>query len=381
MAMNVEMLRKSGYIVFETVSGSHAYGTNTPESDVDIRGIFRLPKESFYALQVPSQQVSDEKHDTTYYELREFFRLAAEVNPNIIELLFMPKDCVRITSPLFGKLIENRDVFISKKAFYTFSGYAYSQIKRAKGQNKWVNNPQPETHPERIDYCWFIDARRVGEYRGESKAQPCRPVPVRSVENGVETFAVNLEHCHASKMEHSENVYRLYEYGPSAKGVFRGGQLVCESIPKEDEWKRFHGLMIYNETAHDAAMKDWKNYWEWRKNRNEARYRSQEAGEIDYDAKSMMHCMRLLWSGRNILEGNGPMVRFEGDKLAILRDVRRGQYSYVEIMAMVESEMAELEVVKEKSPLQNAVNMKHIENLYRELGDWAGAWPKGLEPV
>lgn len=38
--MNIDILKTSNKIIFETIAGSHSYGTNTEKSDIDIRGIF-----------------------------------------------------------------------------------------------------------------------------------------------------------------------------------------------------------------------------------------------------------------------------------------------------------------------------------------------------
>ena len=52
--MTLDEARK--LLMFEVVAGSQAYGTATPESDVDLRGIFCLPQEAFFSLQHPCQQ-------------------------------------------------------------------------------------------------------------------------------------------------------------------------------------------------------------------------------------------------------------------------------------------------------------------------------------
>jgi predicted nucleotidyltransferase len=353
--MNVDMLRKTGNIVFETVAGSHAYGTNVPTSDEDLRGIFMLPQASFTGLSAPLKQVSDEKHDITFYEMRRFFELASGCNPNIIELLWMPEDCIRTMTPAMERLVASREMFLSTKAFHTFSGYAFAQIKKAKGQNKWVNNPQPKDPPERERFCYVIGPRN------NFVKAPARPVPYQDAVNRI---TPPLSECRVSSMEHIPNLYRLYRGG---KGVFRGGKVVCDSIPLKEEPTDFIGLLIYNEQGYDAAKRDHKNYWEWVKNRNDARWVSQERGEIDYDAKNLMHCMRLLWSGRSILEGNGPIVRFEGEQRDELLAIRAGRYAYDEVMARVEKEMEALEGLKEGSPLPRAVDMDAIEALYREV--------------
>ena len=113
------------YIIFKGISGSHSYGTATSESDVDIRGIFRLPIEHMLSLFNPINQVSDKKSDIQFYELKRYFELAMNANPNIIELLWTPEDCVQYESEVWKKFQENRDLFISLKAYHSFSGYAY----------------------------------------------------------------------------------------------------------------------------------------------------------------------------------------------------------------------------------------------------------------
>jgi len=338
--------------ILECISGSHAYGIATPESDVDTRGIFRVHPEDFMSLVRPPKQVTDNEDDTTFWELRRYFELAAECNPNIIELLFTPEDCINFISPAGRKLLDNRNLFISKRAYHTFSGYAHSQIKRAKGQNKWINNPKPEETPDKLDFCWLMSSH-------STNWAPCRPTPLD----------IDLGKFNCSSVEHLPNAYRLYEYGDEAKGVFRGPnqQLVVESIPKEDECSRFAGILIFNEQDYNRAHKDWEQYWEWRKNRNEARYRSQEAGEIDYDAKNMMHCFRLLWSGINIMKCGKPIVRCEDNFRDYLNDIRAGEFSHDFLMKRVEEDMEELRGLRDKSDLPEKVNRKAINKLYQEL--------------
>ena len=388
--MNVEQLRESGMIAFDAVAGSHAYGTNIPTSDIDYRGIFILPNDAYLSMDQPAKQVSDEKNDTTYYSLKRYFELTSKATPNTLELLWMPDETVQFENEAFKHLKANRDLFISKKCYYTFTGYAHAQIKKAKGQNKWVNNPQPKDVPNKFQFCWFIEADPLGDFAlmadGEghrreylkiskekvleftdSHGFPVRPRKLCGMEQTL------LHGCHASKLEHCENVYRVYDYGLEGKGVFRGPnqQLVVESIPKEDEWTRFAGLLIYNENAHKAAVRDHKHYWEWVRNRNKARWVTQEAGEIDYDAKNMLHCVRLIKSGKSILETGNPIVRFEGKDLKFLMDIRKGSFTHEEIMEYCEYEMAELEKLYESSDIPKAVNQKKLNELYLDVRDIA----------
>ncbi|SDK25805.1 Predicted nucleotidyltransferase [Catalinimonas alkaloidigena] len=69
MELTVEELRQRGWIVLECLSGSRAYGLDTPTSDTDLKGVFILPEAEFYGLDyVP--QVQNATNDEVYYELR-----------------------------------------------------------------------------------------------------------------------------------------------------------------------------------------------------------------------------------------------------------------------------------------------------------------------
>lgn len=179
-----------GLIIFESVVGSQAYGTALPESDQDIKGIFAVLAQKYLQLESPPSQLSDEKGDTVFYSLRRFQELAATANPNIIELLFMPADCVRFKSLCFEFIEERRDMFLTKAVYDSHIGYAHAQIKKARGQNKWVNNPQPEERPLIDDFCWFVP------HENNSKDEfPLRPKPLS-------TLPVLLSECHAAALEH-----------------------------------------------------------------------------------------------------------------------------------------------------------------------------------
>lgn len=91
--MAIEELKEKQLILLECISGSKAYGLDTPESDTDIKGIFFLPKEAFFGLYY-IDQVSNESNDIIYYELGRFIELLSKNNPNILELLNTPEDCM-----------------------------------------------------------------------------------------------------------------------------------------------------------------------------------------------------------------------------------------------------------------------------------------------
>ncbi len=123
-------------VVFKCIAGSRAYGTNRPDSDEDIRGVFVLMQSHYLSLKRPIDLVSDEKGDVVFYTLRRFLELASTANPNIIELLFMPDECVLTKTSLMDTLLNQRELFITKGAYESHIGYAQAQIKKARGRNK-----------------------------------------------------------------------------------------------------------------------------------------------------------------------------------------------------------------------------------------------------
>lgn len=139
-------------ILFLTVHGSRAYGTNNENSDIDIKGIAIPDKEYLLGFKNNFEQAEiREPYDSVIYSLQKFCKLASDCNPSIIEILFTdPKDWI-YASPLYLKLYENRHLFLSKKVKNTFVGYALSQLKRAKTHREWLLNP-PSKKPSREDF-------------------------------------------------------------------------------------------------------------------------------------------------------------------------------------------------------------------------------------
>jgi hypothetical protein len=352
-------------VLFECLAGSRAYGTATAASDEDIRGIFVVPAADYIDLVRPADQIGDAPGNIVYYSLRRVIELLGQANPNILELLFMPQDCVLRGSPEMDVLVAHRSLFISKQCAQTHAGYALSQIRKARGQNKWVNNPKPPSAPVKEDYCYVIP---WGTDRAAG-VPPARPVPLREI-------GWSLDEFHAARLEHAREMYRLYRYGVGARGVFRGDMLVCEAIPKDEEEARFAGFLLFNEQAWRQALADHQNYWSWRQERNETRWQQQERGELDFDAKNMMHTVRLLLSGCSIMRCGEPIVRFAGEPLSLLMSIREGRRSFEEIMGIAEELLEECEGLKEKSDLPELADPKAATRLLRELtSQWEARQP------
>ncbi|MDC8014575.1 nucleotidyltransferase domain-containing protein [Tahibacter soli] len=347
---------RRAHVLLEAVAGSRAYGTANADSDEDVRGVFAVPAHAYLALAAPPNQVADERNNVVYYSLRRTIELLAAANPNILELVYLPDDCVRVCTPQMHALIAARASFVTRECAASHVGYAFSQIKKARGQNKWINQPQPRQAPAKEAFCHVIPARADGA--------PMRP-------RALADLGWNLAEFHAARLEHAREMFRLYHYGDAARGVFRNETLALESIPEADETARYAGLLIFREQAWRQACDDHRNYWTWRAERNEARWRQQECGEIDYDAKNLMHTVRLLLSGRSILERGEPIVRFAGDALETLLDIRAGRYAYKDVMELAQGIAADCETLKATADLPERCDVARADRL---LLDLTNAW-------
>ncbi|SFB79846.1 DNA polymerase beta superfamily protein [Ruminococcus albus] len=136
-------------IALLTFGGSISYGLNTPESDIDIRGIV-MPEPSdllgcgFLKDENSTQnehyiygangfeQYIDRPTDTTFYVLGKIVALFYKCNPNTIEMLGCRPEHYAMVSDYGKLLLDNREIFLSKLAYGSFAGYARGQFQRLK---------------------------------------------------------------------------------------------------------------------------------------------------------------------------------------------------------------------------------------------------------
>ena len=109
--------------------GSYAYGTNNEDSDVDIRGIATNSSRNILTGR-DFEQVVDVPTDTTIYSFDKIVKLLCSCNPNVCEILGLKPEHYFVLTDAGKKLIDNRQLFLSKRAVYSFGGYAASQLRR-----------------------------------------------------------------------------------------------------------------------------------------------------------------------------------------------------------------------------------------------------------
>jgi predicted nucleotidyltransferase len=133
-------------IILLGLGGSHAYGTNVEGSDVDIRGIALNSKTDILGG-TSFEQFVNEATDTTIYSLNKIITLLSNCNPNTIEMLGLKPEHYLWLSPIGEELLSNRKIFLSKRALYSFGGYATAQQRRLDNKSmRTLEQAQKEQH-------------------------------------------------------------------------------------------------------------------------------------------------------------------------------------------------------------------------------------------
>lgn len=109
------------HMMFVTVGGSHAYGTNVEGSDLDIRGVALNSKEDLLGLGEFEHYV-DTQTDTTIYSFNKAVKLMCSRNPNMLEQLGNADELVISYNPMTQLLMDNKNLFLSKRVIYSFGG-------------------------------------------------------------------------------------------------------------------------------------------------------------------------------------------------------------------------------------------------------------------
>jgi uncharacterized protein len=348
--MTIKDLKDKGLIIFEAIGGSRAYGTDLPTSDTDIRGVFILPEEDILGHKYV-EQVNDNNNDIIYYEIRRFIELISTANPNILELLNTPDSCILHKDPIFDILLSHKDMFVTKKCRDSFGGYATQQIKQARGMKKKIVNPVDEVRKSPLDFCYVINVKGNGS----------RPLLD-------EDFRIeNNKHYGVCVIPHAHDLYYLYKHQrPIYKGIINedltSNELRLSSIPKGQI-----PILIfsYNKDGYTRYCKDYKEYWDWVKNRNPERYENNQKHGKGYDSKNLMHCHRLLDMSIDILEGRGIVVRRNNREE--LLTIRRGERDYDELLEDAEAKLKKMDELFIKSNLPSKVDYSVTHNILIEM--------------
>ncbi len=298
--------------IVKMIYGSHLYGTSTPESNKDFKGVFLPAKKEILLGKFPKSMKQDSKKDSTLknspgdidfeeYSLHYFIHLACEGETVALDMLHAPENMILEKSQIWDNIVLNRDKFYTKN-LKAFIGYAKRQASKYGIKGSRLNDAEKVLK--------FLDAYTYDDYI-----------------NGVRKMYTIWDNLptgdHIIKHPPNENGVRYYE--------------VCGRKIGETE-------MITNASAVVSYFV--KNYGE--------RARMAAANE-GIDWKAISHAFRAAYQVKQILLEN--TIIFPLKEANLLLDIKQGKFDYQTVVApQLELLIEEVELLSFKSSLPEKVD-------------------------
>jgi len=287
-------------IIVKMVFGSHLYGTSTPESDKDFKGIFLPTREQILLGKIPKSINESTKNnnsakntskdiDLEMYSLHYFIHLACEGETVALDMLHAPKEMIKETCPIWDEIVLNRQRFYTKN-LKAFVGYARQQASKygIKGS--------------RLD-----DAQRVLEF--------LRHLVIREAHNKLFSLWDDLPTGeHIFKYPPNENGERMYEVCGRKIGEKVTLQYAYETV------KRF--VDNYGERARKAAANE------------------------GIDWKAVSHAFRAAYQVKQILTEN--TITFPLKEAPTLLLIKQGKLDYQSVVNKLNDLISDVEELSEK---------------------------------
>lgn len=381
----VEYIESNNLVLLKTLVGSHSQNLQTENSDKDYYGVFQIKPEDYNSLEYklnPFDTVisTSKENDVTYIEIGKFIELLYKNNPNALELLASAKIDGNwvIKSGLVDKF--NIDLILSKKCLDTFGKYATSQIKKATGLNKKMNNPIPIKKKTILDFCYLYGNPNyknsipltdvIKDLEIDQKFFGLKPL-----KNCKSTYQIYYDYyswlCFgedntAIERREKENINKeLFKFA-KFKGIIHpekfSPQIRISDIPnnRNDYYIVFVGYIYYNLEGYETYLKDYREYREWVEKRNPERYKNNIGQK--YDVKNLAHCARLLTMAKEIAENKGIILKRIKDKDFFI-NIKLGKVNYEEILEYTNNIISLLPDLYQKSTLRNNSDFGHLNEL------------------
>lgn len=385
-----DIIRQDGRLLYEYVRGSHLYGLNNEYSDIDTSGVYACTENELFGCYGYKAQVSDNKHDNTWFEIGELVRLLLKSNPTMLESLFIPADkIIGKVDQLMQPLLDQRDQFISKQCFNPFFGYAKSQIEKARGLNKKIVNPvEKRLSPFDFIYTfkgqgstklrdWLANRSLHQEFCGLVNIPNMHDVYGVYYDFGAHTAHHPKWRTDKDFLDFASSYFNTADEKETKQTVeaqpiigYRGvinldndaNELRLSSIDDKDT--RPICFISYNQSGYSLHCRMYADYQTWLRERNPKRYESNL--QKNYDSKNMMHCFRMIHMAREIAEGQGMQLERTWDRQFLL-DIRNHKYEYEEIVAMLEQETATMNDAMEHSTIRDKIDTDFVNSLLIDI--------------
>lgn len=243
--------------IYLTLSGSHGYGTNNENSDIDLRGVLVEPPQYIYGLQ-NFEQFEDRITDTVIFGLKKYIALCVAANPNALELLGTEENCIVLQTEAGKLLRESANTFLSQRVITSFGHYATAQLRR---------------------FCNALCHDQYSEQEQEKHLE--------------QTLCAQIDHFNRTYTSFDKHALKIYQ----DKDNVLCFDIALKSYPLRD----FVG--IYGEISNIV-----KTY-------NKLNHRNRKKDDAHL-FKHAMHLLRLLIMGSDILNGNEIITKREKEHSA-----------------------------------------------------------------
>lgn len=308
-------------VILLGLSGSYSYGTNIEGSDIDVRGITLNQKSDLIGL-TQFEQYVDENTDTVIYAFNKMIALLLSCNPNTIELLGLNPEHYLYLNDIGQLLLDNRKLFLSRRAIQSFGGYADAQLRRL--QNALARDSFPQREKEQHIF--------------------------NSVKNAIHSF---------------NSSYRNFENG--SMEIF-----IDQAVNPELETEIFVNASLTHYPLRDyAAM--WNTMANVVKDYEKIGKRNKKKDAVHLN-KHAMHLIRLFMMALDILEKD-EIHTFRAKEHDLLMDIRSGKYqkedgtfqdSFYELLADFERR---LHYAAENTDLPEKPDMKKVQELVMTINE------------
>lgn len=299
-------------VMLLTLGGSHAYGMENANSDLDVRGIAFNTKEEIL-LGNDFEQVVDVSTDTSIYSFNKMIQLLTNNNPNTIEILGCKPEQYLYLSEIGKELLDNRKMFLSQVCVHTFGGYASSQLRRM--ENKAARLVSQSEHE-----AYILKSIQNAQYDFRNRYYP-----------------------------HEEGDVKLY---------------VDKAIQKGYETEIFMDVNLSH-----YPLRDWAGMWNEMKaivsSYNKTGMRNEKAISHNKLGKHMAHLLRLYMMCIDILEKE-EIITYRTEEHDLLMNIRNGEYldenrqPKVEFYDLLDEYEKRFDYAKENTGLPKVPNYKRI---------------------
>lgn len=308
-------------IILLGLGGSHAYGTNTENSDLDIRGVTLKRKEDILTG-TNFEQVINNETDTTIYSFDKIVSLLLNMNPNVCEILGLKPEHYLYIHPIGQELLNNVDLFISKKCINSFKGYSAQQLYRLKQATIGMKNQS-----ELEEHILNTMKNMMNSFQGKYTEFP----------------------------EDSINLY------------------IDKSMQEDYNTEIFMDIHLTH-----YPLRDWKSMWSEMnssvKSYSKIGKRNDHAIRKDKLGKHMYNLVRLPYMCLDILNGNG-IITYREDEHDLLMEMRENKWldkngmPIPKFFTFINELMAKVDYAAEHSAIPDNPNYKEINEFVASVNE------------